>query len=350
MRRRTLGEGLLVALAVGAGGCASQPRIGAVPAAGPVAREAVVARFATGAITAAELERRAAGPLLAPRQRVYEVEVAILEGMVFDRLVEEAARSAGVSPQAFVEAETGRDLPPVDEARVAELLAQFRAQLPADDTEARQQVVAYLQDEARKARFDALKERLFAAAGVELLLEPPRVAVPLRPDDQVRGHPAAPVTIVEFADFQCPYCRQVQPILAHVLARYPNDVRLIFRHLPLPSHPQARAAASAAACAARQGGFWAFHDRLFAHEGELDEGTLLGLAEAAGLDPARLAACQAEEGMAAVEADLEAAKALGVDATPRFLINGRLLEGFQPLEAFVAVIEDELRRSRGAAK
>lgn len=349
MTRGTLRGGLLLAASVGFAGCASQLRAVAPAPPGTAAEEPVVARFATGVVTAAELEQRATGPLLAPRQRVFEVQTAILEGMIFDRLVEEAARAAGVDPRAFVEAEVDRDLQPPDESRVAELLAQFRAQLPADDAEARRQVVAFLQDEARKQRFDALKERLFAAAGVELFLEPPRAPVPVRPDNPVRGPADAPVTIVEFSDFQCPYCRQVQAALRDILARYRDSVRLVFKHFPSASHRDARAASIAATCAAAEGEFWRFHDLLFQHEGELGPGELLRLAHEAGLDVARFAACQDSPTAAAtVEADLREGIALGVDATPRFFMNGRILEGVQSADGFAAVIDDELRRHASA--
>ncbi len=349
---------LLVAFAVVTAGCASQVRraparavASARPPATPVpSADAVpVARFATGTIDAAALEARAAGPLLAARQRVFEIETAILEGMVFDRLVEEAARARGLDPRAWVAAELEGELPTPDEGRVRELMAQYRAQLPPDEAEARAQVEAFLLDEARRARLDALKERLFTEAQVELLLAPPRAPVPLRAENPVRGAANAPVTIVEFSDFQCPYCRQVQPVLSKILNRYAGAVRLVFKHFPLASHPQAQAAAVAAACAAREGKFWELHDLLFQWQGELGPDELAALAGTVGLDPHRLSACQAApELLAVVEADMAEGASLGIEATPRFFVNGRLLEGAQPEDAFIALIEDELRRERRA--
>ncbi len=338
-------------------GCASQrggaqrPQL-AAPAplsrgeAAAAASEAVVARFASGAVTASELEARAAGPLLAPRQRVWEVQVAILEGMIFDRLVAEAAAAAGVTPQEYLEEKIEADLPQPAEEEVARVMASYRAQLPVDDEQARQQTVAFLLGRERERRLDALKERLFSQYQVELFLEPPRVAAPIRPFNPVRGAARPAVTIVEFSDFQCPFCRRVESVLDELLARYPDQVQLVFKQLPGGVHPHARAAAAASLCAAAQGQFWAAHRLLFERQDEIEASGLPDLVTALGLEAAPFQACLGDPAtQQRIDQDMADAVNLGIDGTPRFLVNGRPLEGAQPLEAFVALVEDELRRA-----
>lgn len=159
-----------------------------------------------------------------------------------------------------------------------------------------------------------------------------------------RGPADAPVTIVEFADFRCPHCRTMLPVLDRVLAAYPNDVRLVFVHMPVVSAESGRAAVAAVA-AERQGAFWEMHDFLFELQRQpLEEELLRGVVLRLGLDADRFSLdLRSEASVLEVEADLAAAEQLGVRATPAYLVNGRLLEGTQPFEVFRQLIEAELK-------
>jgi protein-disulfide isomerase len=164
----------------------------------------------------------------------------------------------------------------------------------------------------------------------------------------VRGAPAARVTIVEFADFRCPYCARMQPVLARVLAAYPHDVRLVFVHFPVVS-PDSSRAAIAAAAAGRQGRFWEMHDFLFGLGGRpLEEEVLVARAAELGLDVERFSAdLRSPDLVAAVESDLAEAKRLGLRGTPAFFVNGVYLPGTRDFETFRRLIEDELARPPG---
>ncbi|HEX9953304.1 MAG TPA: thioredoxin domain-containing protein [Rubricoccaceae bacterium] len=161
-----------------------------------------------------------------------------------------------------------------------------------------------------------------------------------------RGPANAPVTIVEFSDFQCPYCRMAAETVETVLARYPDAVRLVYAHFPLGMHPWAEPAAVAATCAGQQSpdAFWALHDAYF--EGQaattvtnVTDRSRTALA-ATGIDLAAWAACTSgTEATAAVREQVALGEANGVSGTPGFFINGRFLNGNQPIEAFVAAIE-----------
>jgi protein-disulfide isomerase len=161
---------------------------------------------------------------------------------------------------------------------------------------------------------------------------------------RLRGEPNAPVTIVEFADFQCPYCRTVETVLAQLRDKYQSKVRFAFRDFPLRAiHPQAQAAAEASRCAGEQGKFWEYHDLLFANQSRLNADTYRDLAGSAGLDGERFAACLASgKYRAQIENDLAAGAASGVSGTPAFIINGTVLTGSQPLSAFEKIIDSQL--------
>lgn len=158
-----------------------------------------------------------------------------------------------------------------------------------------------------------------------------------------RGPAGAPVTIVEFADFRCPHCRSMLPVLERVLAAYPDDVRLVFAHLPVVSEESGRAAVAAVA-AGNQGAFWEMHDFLFQLQRQpLDEELLREKARQLGLDADRFSLdLRSPESLAVVEADLAEANRLGLRATPTFFVNGQLLEGTRSFETFRQLIEAEL--------
>jgi protein-disulfide isomerase len=324
----------------------SQTGTSAPPSAQPAVGSQIVARFAGGTITADELEGRAAGPLLSPRQQVFNVTTLVLEGMIFDRLADHAAKAAGISRDDYLKREIETNLPAPPEEEVKRILTEFRAQLPPNDVEARTQVVDFLAGQEREKRMNALKDRLFAAASVETNLEPPRAPLPLREFNPSRGTEQPQVTLVEFTDFECPFCKRVQPTIEELLKRYPGKIRHLFKHMPLNMHQHAALAAAASLCAAEQGKFWPYHDRLFDAQDKLARADLIAHAQALQLDSAKFTTClDSPTPSERVNQDMADAEALGIDGAPRFLINGRMLDGAQPIEAFAKIVEDELRRA-----
>jgi protein-disulfide isomerase len=167
------------------------------------------------------------------------------------------------------------------------------------------------------------------------------------PADAPASGPAfAKVTIVEWSDFQCPYCVKAAPTVEALRQAYGKDLRLVFRNLPLPMHPNARPAAQAAIAAHAQGKFWPMHDRLFADSSGLDRAGLERTAASLGLDMKRFRAdFDSAETKARIDADMAAASAAGVRATPSFFVNGRLFEGAPPLEQFKAEIDKEIAKA-----
>jgi protein-disulfide isomerase len=171
-----------------------------------------------------------------------------------------------------------------------------------------------------------------------------RVRVPL--EGPSTGPSTARVNIVEFSDFQCPFCSRVVPTIQKIEKDYPNQVRIFFRHNPLPFHQNAPLAAEAAVAAEAQGKFWEMHDKLFANQQNLQRADLEKYAQEIGLDMNRFkTALDTHAGKARVDADLAAGKQIGVQGTPNFYVDGRNIQGAQPYEEFKKVIDDEIARA-----
>jgi protein-disulfide isomerase len=335
-RHLILGSILLVATVA----CAQPP---AAETAGDVG---VVARFADQVITSAELDEAVKAQLISLRQQEYELKRQQLEQTIYERLVERAATAAGVTAAQYTEQQVAAKVGEPAEAEIQQVLTQYRARLNPDDAKAREQVVGYLKQQ-QQAKLNAdLKERLFREANVEILLEPMRFEAKVAADHPVRGGgPKAPITLIEYTDFQCPFCIRVQPTLAQIMERYGDSVRHVFKHLPLPMHPQARLGAEASLCAGAQGKFWEMHDWLFANKDKIARDSLVTEATALGLNAEAFAACLDSNTFGArVDEDMSEARSFGITGTPGFLINGIAIRGAMPFEEFARTIDSELKR------
>jgi len=195
-------------------------------------------------------------------------------------------------------------------------------------------------EDAREQYLATLKKKI----PVSVTLEPVREKVADAGFPSL-GPASAPVVMIEFSDFQCPFCQRAEPTVEQVLKTYGNKIRLVYRHYPLPNHPNARPAAEAAACAEQQGRFWEYHQELFANSSRLSNDDLKAHAARAGLDQNRFAECFDGHRMKArVDADVQDGEQAGVSGTPAFFINGRPLDGAQPFSAFKQIIDEELAR------
>jgi protein-disulfide isomerase len=160
-----------------------------------------------------------------------------------------------------------------------------------------------------------------------------------------RGPEDAAVTVVEFSDFQCPFCARVHPTLEQVRKQYPDQVRIVYKHLPLSMHPKAPGAAAAAEAARLQGKFWEMHDRIFENQAQMSEDKYVEWAGEMGLDVDRFKKdLHSPAVKARVDADARQAAALGVTGTPAFFVNGRYLSGARPFADFKRLIDAELAK------
>jgi protein-disulfide isomerase len=160
-----------------------------------------------------------------------------------------------------------------------------------------------------------------------------------------RGSPQAPVTLVEFSDFQCPFCARAAQTVQALQQHYGDRLRVVYKNAPLPFHAHAREAAAAALAAQEQGKFWEYHDLIFSHPGALDRAALESYATALNLDLRQ--ALDSGRFEAAIDADQEQARQAGVQGTPAFFVNGRRIVGAQPLQIFTGAIDEELAKKGG---
>jgi protein-disulfide isomerase len=325
----------------------------AAQSARPQAPSDVVATVGSTSITLSEVDERAlrqtAGDFgsMTLAQALFEARRAALDEIVGNTLIDGEAKARGIDRAALVKNEIEAKVSPPTDAEVAAWYKSNATRVegaPLDKVAGAIKTLL-VQERTRAARqqyLDGLKTR----TAVAILLEPPRfkVAEAGRPS---RGPAGAPVEIVEFSDFQCPFCLRAHPTVTQVLSTYGDRIRFVYRNYPLPNHPNAWPAAEAAACAAEQGKFWEYHDRLFDNQGKLGEADLRQHAAALGLDTAKFDACvDSHKYKSDVDADVAAGEEAGVSGTPAFFINGRQLSGAQPFETFKRVIDEELAAKR----
>jgi protein-disulfide isomerase len=285
------------------------------------------------------------GELISLEQQAYQIRMTALEATIADKLLSNEADRRGVSLQALLNAEVNVHVKDTSDAEVEAFYEQQKARIRRPLEEVREQIVSLLKDSQYKTAREAYVDKLRAAAEVKIALDPPRLTVDLSAAP-MRGPKAAPVTIVEFSDFQCPYCRSVQPTLSAVQERYGDKIRWSFKDLPLVSiHPAAQKAAQAARCAGDQGKFWQYREELFQNT-QISDDLHEQISTKLALDKSPFQSClDTEKYKSQVAADSAEAQSFGISGTPAFVINGILLSGAQPLEAFVAVIDRELERA-----
>lgn len=276
----------------------------------------------------------------------YELRSRSLQKLLDERVVDAEAERRGVSTEELMRLER-EARGAISDEQVTDFYEKNKKNMGgATRDQVADRIRSYL-DEAREGEITAgLRDR----AKIEVLLVPPRVTVAA--EGPSVGPAQAPVTIVEFSDFQCPYCARAGALAKQIHERYPTQVRFVFRHLPLERiHPQARGAAEASACADAQGRFWEFHDKIFANQRALAAADLQGYAKELGLDTKAFEQCVGERKFQSlVDRDLAAAAEAASDAgkrglgTPAFFVNGILLTGARPAEDFYRVIDAELAR------
>jgi protein-disulfide isomerase len=311
---------------------------------------APVARIGGQNITMGELDESVKADLAKLEQQYqeqrYQIRRRSLETMLRLRAFDAKAKQMGTTRDELIKKEIGAKVPEPSDAEVKDLYEKAKAsgqQLPPFE-QVKGDIVQFVKNQKGQSAMSDYYEQLKKEQGIEVLLppyEPPKVQVAAH--GPAKGPETAPITIIEFSDYECPFCVRAEPTVKQLFAEYPDKIRLVFRDFPLPMHSKAPKAAEAAHCAGDQGKYWEMHDRLFAANGKLDVPDLKGYAKDVGVDAKKFDACL-DSGEKASEVDnhRKAGEMAGVNGTPAFFINGRVLSGAQPLEAFKSIIDQEL--------
>ena len=285
-------------------------------------------------------------------QQLYDARRRTLDLVIGDHLIEREAEARGMSRDELLAAELPSRTLPITDEEVQFVYDQNRDFL-GDQTldEARAQVVAAIeQQRPGQALREFISELRLAADDIVLTVDtlgPPRQQVEVLPEDPSRGPSDAPVVVVEFSDFQCPFCQRATVTLDELFDRYDGQIRFVYKDYPLPNHPDAFKAAEAGNCAHEQGKFWEFHDKMFLSQDALDVPSLNEYAAELGLDAPAFATCLDEDRYAdRVRRDLQVGQQYGVSSTPTVFINGRQVLGAAPFETFDEIVREEIDSAR----
>jgi protein-disulfide isomerase len=264
-----------------------------------------------------------------------------LNALLDDRVLSLEATAKKSTPEGL---KSAVKVPEVTDAQIRNFYDANKGQLDQPLEKVSAAIKDFLQKQAKDTAQKTYIAALRAKHKVKVNLEPLRETV--EAVGPQRGPDNAPITMVVFSDFECPFCGRFSPVIKDTMAKYPNQIRLVYRHLPLTSlHPNAQHAAEAAVCAQNQGKFWEMHDLMFAEQSRLGDEELKEKAKRLGLDSKSFDECltggQARD---VVRKDVEAAEQLGIGGTPFSFINGRFINGAALAVDLGVMVDDELRR------
>jgi protein-disulfide isomerase len=299
-------------------------------------------------LTAGDLEQKRPSLFFQARNAYFEAERKAVQDFIDEYLLEREAQKEGISLAQLLERHVNGAIAkdPSDEA----LRVYYEGVDTTEPYEAvRDKIVASLRDRRMSKAKAAYVASLRKQANIVLRLGAPRAEISLK-NTPVRGLPDAGVTLLEYADFECPYCQQIQPVLDKLMADYQGRLAFAFKDAPLPMHPRAQKAAEAAHCAGAQGKYWEFHNSLLSKK-QLDLPQLKEQARQLSLDGTAFDKClDSGEQAPLVKAQLSEAASLGVQGTPTFFINGRMVNGVVSYEVLRGIVEEELAVSQPHAK
>ena len=278
-------------------------------------------------------------------QQFYDTQRRVLDIVIGEHLIEREAAKRGISPDELLAAELPSRTQVVTDAEVDQIYERNRDRLGGNTLEEMQPEIRQMLEQQRptKALHQYMSELRAAATDVFVLLDPPRQEITALKLDPVRGPDDAVVEIVEFSDFQCPFCLRAFETLTTLRNRYGSQIRFVYKDYPLPSHAEAFKAAEAGNCANEQGRFWEFHDKLFEIQSTLDVMALKEYAGELGLDETAFASCLDSGRFAGeVQRDIAIGQSYGVSATPAFFINGRAVMGAVRLDVFDQIVREEI--------
>jgi protein-disulfide isomerase len=306
-----------------------------------------VAVIGDKSITLQDLDAKAASALVKVRQDEYEARRQTLEGMINDELLAKEAVARKVSKEDLIKTEIADKVPDPPQSDIDSYYEQNKARFGQQTKEQLAPQIAMMfkgqkMQDAQRAYYKTLRQKY----GVKTMLEPPRTDVAVD-DDASKGPAKAPVTIVEFSDYQCPYCSRAEQTVTEVLKKYGDKVRLVYRDYPLSFHQNANIAAQASECAKDQGKFWEMHNAMFANQAKLTQTDLVETAGGIGIDKDKFKTClDTGKFKDEVQKDFDEGVKYGVTGTPTFFINGIPIVGARDIGSFSEIIDAELERKQ----
>ena len=306
----------------------------------------LVGKIGDKEVTEAQMNEGIESDLYEAERKIYDIKFNRLKAMVMEEFVTNDPRKKGLSNDEYLEKYIAKSVN-ITEKDVDQFIK--KENIPAEHINpmVREKIKSHIEMEKKREAVDNWLSQEMKKKPVEIYL-----ARPKRPTFDVQvgdspfiGKKDAPITIVEYSDFQCPYCKRAAQTIGEVKKKYGDKVRVVFRNFPLPFHSQAKVAAAAGLCANEQGAdqFWKMHDSMFGNQEALTPEALKESAKKLGLKVEQFNQClDSNKYAGAIEADIESGKKVNVKSTPTFFVNGQLLSGAQPAEVFEEVIDDVL--------
>jgi protein-disulfide isomerase len=312
-----------------------------------VRAQQTLARVNGDTITTAELEQKEAKQLLQARYQYYQAEKRGLDELVDQHLLDTEARKQGITVDQLLQREINNKVQDPTEEQLQVFYEGLDQKEPYDKV--REKILNRIRDLRKSKLRAAYMEGLRSKANIVIELAPPMADVAID-DGAIEGRRDAPVLLVEFADYECPYCQRVNEDLIKLAQEYNGKLAVAYKDFPLVNHPYAEKAAEAARCAGEQGKFWEYHDRLF-QDKKLNVPQLKEQAKALNLDSLKFDQClDSGAETANVKKDREEGVNLGLSGTPSFFINGHFFSGVPEYATLRQMVEQQLATSLSSAK
>jgi protein-disulfide isomerase len=280
------------------------------------------------------------------KKREYELKMNQLNKLMVDKLIGAEAKKAGMSIDDFVNKKIIKQEIKISDKDYKKFVADKHIPESQLNPQIKERIISYMQGTKKQEMIQEYIGKLTKSEPVEVYFTRPKLMVNVEQGaGPWMGGEKAPVTVVEFSDFQCPFCSRAAETVSDLKKKYGDKVKVVFRHFPLPMHKEARGASEASMCVNEQGTakFWKYHDILFKNQDKLDNANLEKFAKDAGADTKKFKECfDSKKYAAVVQKDMEYGEKVGVKSTPTFFINGELVSGALPLEAFSESIDEQL--------
>jgi len=309
-----------------------------------------VATVGATKFTRGQLEDKTRAKLIELDNQRYEALRESLDEMIAEELMTQEAKDRNMTVDQLQKTEVRDKVTPPTDEEIQKVYDDNKAQLKGQTLDqVKPQIVQYLSQQRAQERLAKFIDELKAKHKTTIALKAPVVEVGTAGRPERGGGAKAPVTIVEFSDYQCPFCKRAEDSVNKVMTTYGDKVRLVYRDYPLPFHPFARPASEAAACAKDQNKYWEYHAKLFDNQTALQDEKLKQYAKDVGMDEAKFNECfEKKPHKAAIDEDIADGGKVGVNGTPAFFINGRMISGAQPFEKFKEIIDDEIASKQQA--
>ena len=283
-------------------------------------------------------------------KRLYDLKMDRINKLMVEKLIGAEAKKANMSLEEYIDKKITSGPIKISDKDYKKFVADKHIPEAQITPQIKERIMAYLQTAKKQEAVTAYVTKLSKSNPIEVYFTKPKMQVNVEVGNSpAYGKADAPVTVIEYSDFQCPYCSRAAETVTEIKKKYGSKVRIAFKHFPLPMHQDAKPAAEASLCVNEQSTdkFWKFHDLAFKNQDKLDKANLEKYATQAGADMKKYNECVASNKFkSAVEQDMAAGEKVGVRSTPTFFVNGQLVSGALPIDSFSEIIDEELSQKK----